>query len=64
CSEYKANEEQRAIYNWFQPVEQKEHYKEAEYNEEIEYDTNIYDSMDNDDLIQIDKIDKDSDQEF
>ncbi|RIB05663.1 hypothetical protein C2G38_2219046 [Gigaspora rosea] len=60
----KANEGQRTIYNWFQPVEQKEHYGEEEYNEEIEYDSDVYDNIDDDDLIQIDEIDKDSDQEF
>ncbi|RIB00689.1 hypothetical protein C2G38_2194279 [Gigaspora rosea] len=64
CSGYKANEGQRTIYNWFQPVEQKEHYREEDYNEEIEYDSDVYDNMDDDDLIQIDEIDKDSDQKF
>ncbi|CAG8788506.1 42886_t:CDS:2, partial [Gigaspora margarita] len=63
-SECKANEGQRTIYNWFQPVEQKEHYGEEEYNEKIEYDSDVYDNMDNDDLIQIDEIDKDLNQEF
>ncbi|RIA80964.1 hypothetical protein C1645_837775 [Glomus cerebriforme] len=41
----KANEGQRTIYNWFHPkqVEQVE--------EEEEYDSDIYDNMDEDDLI-------------
>ncbi|CAG8788055.1 40577_t:CDS:2 [Gigaspora margarita] len=55
----KANEGQRTIYNWFQLVEQKKHYGEEEYNEEIEYDSDVYDNMDDDNLIQIDEIDKD-----
>ncbi|CAG8856866.1 9476_t:CDS:1, partial [Gigaspora margarita] len=37
---YKANKGQKTIYNWFQPVEQKEHYGEDKYNKEIEYDSN------------------------
>ncbi|CAG8737139.1 21270_t:CDS:2 [Gigaspora margarita] len=45
-------------------MNQKEHYGEEEYNKEIEYGFNIYNNMDDDNLIQIDKIDKDSDQEF
>ncbi|CAG8856505.1 18204_t:CDS:2, partial [Gigaspora margarita] len=45
-------------------LEQKEHYREEEYNKEIEYDSDVYDNMDDDDLIQIDEINKDLDQEF
>ncbi|CAG8837509.1 30108_t:CDS:1, partial [Gigaspora margarita] len=58
------NKGQRTIYNWFQPVEQKEHYEEEEYNEEIEYDSDVYNNINDDDLIQINEIDKDSNQEF
>ncbi|CAG8583229.1 4262_t:CDS:2 [Gigaspora margarita] len=42
----------------------KNHYGEEEYNEEIEYDSDVYNTMDDDNLIQINKIDKDLDQEF
>ncbi|CAG8831239.1 9725_t:CDS:2, partial [Gigaspora margarita] len=63
-SGYKANEGQRTIYNWFQLVEQKEHYGEEEYNKEIEYDSDVYNNIDDNDLIQIDEIDKDLDQEL
>ncbi|CAG8600633.1 21664_t:CDS:2 [Gigaspora rosea] len=38
-SGYKANKGQRTIYNRFQPVEQKEHYRKEEYNKEIKYDS-------------------------
>ncbi|CAG8809052.1 22441_t:CDS:2, partial [Dentiscutata erythropus] len=58
------NKGQKSIYNWFQPVGQKEYYEEEEYGEEIKYDSDVYDNMDDDNLIQIDKIDKNSDQEF
>ncbi|CAG8844299.1 31776_t:CDS:2, partial [Gigaspora margarita] len=44
--------------------EQKEHYREEEYNEEIEYDSDIYNNMNDNDLILIDEINKDLDQEF
>ncbi|CAG8591445.1 21302_t:CDS:2, partial [Gigaspora rosea] len=55
----KANEGQRTIYNWFQPVKQNECIEK-----EDKYDSDIYDNMDNDDLIQVNEIDNDSDQEF
>ncbi|CAG8461001.1 974_t:CDS:2, partial [Racocetra fulgida] len=55
----KANEGQRTIYNWFQLVKQNEYIEE-----EDEYDLDIYDNMDDDDLIQVDKIENDSDNEF
>jgi len=49
----KADKGQRTIYNWFQPVELKQELKQAE--EEEEYDSDIYDDMDDDDLIQVDE---------
>ncbi|CAG8844356.1 24804_t:CDS:1, partial [Gigaspora margarita] len=57
CSRCKANERQRAIYNWFQPVKQNEHIEE-----EDEYDSDIYNNIDDDNLIQI--VDNDANQKF
>ncbi|CAG8660669.1 3173_t:CDS:1, partial [Dentiscutata heterogama] len=68
CSGCKAIKRQRTIYNWFQPVIQKEHfeeeYVEKEYAKEDEYDSDVYDNIDDNDLIQVNKIEKDSNQEF
>src|ERR1044071_2332333 len=44
----KADEGQRTIYNWFKPVELKQ---VEEVEEEEEYDSDVYDNMDDDDLI-------------
>jgi hypothetical protein len=53
----KADERQRTIYNWFYPkqVEQIE--------EEKEYDSDVYDNIDEDDLIQIDEINENNQNE-
>src|SRR3989337_1402256 len=51
----KANERQRTIYNWFQPKQA----EQIEQTEEEEYDSDIYDNMDDDDLIQVDEINED-----
>src|SRR3954454_2495341 len=57
----KADEGQRTIYNWFKPKE----VESIEIEEEEEYDSDIYDNMDDDDLIQIDElIDKNQIQEL
>ncbi|GBB95370.1 hypothetical protein RclHR1_02520005 [Rhizophagus clarus] len=56
-SECKADEGQRTLYNWFKPIEIIE--------EEEEYESDVYDDMDDDDLIRIDEIDDDDqNQEF
>ena len=60
----KADEGQRTIYNWFKPVEIKQAEQIKEIEEEEEYDSDVYDNMDEDDLIQVDEIDDDQDQEF
>jgi hypothetical protein len=39
----KADERQRTLYNWFKPIEK--------IKEEEEYDSDVYDDMDDDDLI-------------
>jgi hypothetical protein len=53
----KVDEGQRTLYNWFKPIEKIE--------EEEEYDSDIYNDMDDDDLIRIDEIDEDDqNQEF
>jgi hypothetical protein len=49
----KADEGQRSIYNWFKPAEGKQ--AEEQVEEEEEYDSDVYDNMDDDDLIQIDE---------
>ncbi|RGB31607.1 hypothetical protein C1646_763854 [Rhizophagus diaphanus] len=53
----KADEGQRTLYNWFKP-------KEVVVEEEEEYDSDVYDNMDEDDLIQIDERNEDQNQEF
>jgi hypothetical protein len=60
----KADEGQRTIYNWFKPTKIKQ--VEEQVEEEEEYDSDVYDNMDDDDLIQIDeaKNDEDQDQEI
>jgi len=45
------------IYNWFKPVELKQ--DEQIEEEEEEYDSDIYDNMDDDDLIKVDEINDD-----
>src|SRR5436190_23835049 len=57
----KADEGQRTIYNWFKPKE----VEQIEVEEEEEYDSDVYDNMDDDDLIQIDEpIDENQMQEL
>ena len=41
----KANEGQRTIYNWFQPVELNKELKQAEQVEEEEYNSDVYDKV-------------------
>ena len=53
----KAKEGQRSIYNFYKPVTQP---KNAESSEE-EFDSDVYDNMDEDDLLQVDEIDNDDD---
>ncbi|CAB4415318.1 unnamed protein product [Rhizophagus irregularis] len=53
----KAKEGQRSIYNFYKPATQPEN---AESSEE-EFDSDVYDNMDEDDLIQVDEIDNDGD---
>ena len=48
----KADEGQRTIYNWFKLKKEK---FEEQIEDEEEYDSDIYDNMDDDDLIQIDE---------
>lgn len=58
----KADEGQRTIYNWFKPVELKQ---AIQVEEEEEYDSDVYDNMDDDDLIQVDEVNEnDQDEEF
>src|SRR6266542_4188547 len=49
------------IYNWFKLVELKQ--DEQIEEEEEEYDSDIYDNMDNDDLIKVDEINNDDQNE-
>ncbi|PKK60879.1 hypothetical protein RhiirC2_792662 [Rhizophagus irregularis] len=56
-SGYKADEGQRTLYNWFKPTE-------VVVKEEGEYESNVYDNMDEDNLIQIDERNEDQNQEF
>src|SRR6266542_2682477 len=59
----KTNEGQRTIYNWFKPVELKQ--DEQIEEEEKEYDSDIYDNMNDDDLIKVDEInDNDQNEKF
>ncbi|CAB4486808.1 unnamed protein product [Rhizophagus irregularis] len=53
----KADEGQRTLYNWFKPTE-------VVVEEKEEYDSDVYDNMDEDDLIQIDERNEDQNQEF
>src|SRR5947199_180118 len=65
CSGCKTDEGQRTIYNWFKPTKIKQVEEQVEEEEE-EYDSDVYDNMDDDNLIQIDeaKNDEDQDQEI
>lgn len=51
----KAKKGQRSIYNFYKPATQPEN---AESSEE-EFDSDVYDNMDEDDLLQVDEIDND-----
>jgi hypothetical protein len=54
---------QRTIYNWFKPVKVEQ--AEEQVEEEEEYDSDVYDNLDDDDLIQIDEIiNEDQNQKF
>src|SRR3954447_16180900 len=58
----KATEGQRTIYSWFKPAELKQ---VEQVEEEVEYDSDVYDNMDDDDLIQVDEINEnDQNEEF
>ena len=59
----KADKGQRTIYNWFKPIEVKPVNQVEE--EEEEYDSDVYDNMDDDDLIQVDEVNEnDQNQEI
>lgn len=54
----KAKEGQRSIYNYFKPIEKT---NEDSEEEDEDWDSDIYDNMDEDDLLQIDEIDEEND---
>ncbi|GET63656.1 hypothetical protein GLOIN_2v1427013 [Rhizophagus irregularis DAOM 181602=DAOM 197198] len=51
----KADEGQRTLYNWFKPKKERQIEEAKDVEEEEEYDSDVYDNMDDDDLIQIDE---------
>lgn len=57
----KASEGQRSIYNYFQPSKDNHQDKRNESSDE-EWDSDVYDNMDDDDLLQVDEIAEQSEE--